>query len=281
MSNHRGTGQRGREPATPIADDRPAEKPRRLWLRFLPLAVIALAFTAAIVLGLHRHLTLEALVERHEALAAFVRSHLVLALAGYVALYAVVAGLSLPGATILTVAGGFVFGGWLGGAFAVVGATLGATILFLAARSSVGAALTARAGPWLQKFRAGFQRDAISYLLFLRLVSLFPFWLVNLALATTGVKLTTFMWTTFIGIIPGTLAFSLAGAGLDSLAAAQRAAYESCVAAGRSDCTFTLSPQSLVTKEMLIAFAALGVVSLAPILAKRWFGSPKDRSADA
>ena len=92
--------------------------------------------------------------------------------------------------------------------------------------------MTERAGPWLQKFRAGFQRDAISYLLFLRLVPVFPFWLVNLALATTGVRLWTFTWTTFVGIVPGAIAFALAGAGLDSIAQAQKRVYEACVAAG-------------------------------------------------
>lgn len=254
---------------------------RRLSLRFAPIGVIALALTAVLASGAHERLTLENLVASRDQLAAMVEGHLAWSLAGFVLLYAAVAGLSVPGASLLTIAGGFVFGGLLGGVAAVVGATAGATLLFLAARSSIGAALTRRAGPWLWRFRAGFQRDAVSYLLFVRFVSLFPFWLVNLALAATGVRLWTFIWTTFLGIIPGTFAYSLAGAGLDSVAVAQREAYEACVAAGRANCTFTISPQQLVTRELLIAFAALGFVALAPIIVRRWRARRANASGDA
>lgn len=248
------------------------EKPaaRRKWLRLLPLALAGGALALVLASGAHKQLSLENIFASRDALAGLIDADRPLALLAYVGLYAIVAGLSIPGAALLTIAGGFLFGGFTGSLAAIVGATLGATGLFLAARSSLGAALTDRAGPWLQKFRDGFQRDAISYLLFLRLVTIFPFWLVNLALATTGVRLWTFVWTTFVGIIPGTFAFALAGAGLDSVAQAQKIAFEACLSTSGINCRFSLSPQQLVTRELLIALTALGFVALIPAMLRLW-----------
>ncbi|MDB5570511.1 MAG: hypothetical protein JWN93_1694 [Hyphomicrobiales bacterium] len=258
-------------PLTPKANPRAPEPARRsAWLRYAPLGLIGTALAVALLAGLHRSFSLEALVAGREALSGQVAAHPAWALAVYVGLYVAVTALSLPGASLLTVAGGFVFGGLWGGAFAVVGATMGATLLFLAARTSLGASVAARAGPRVAAFRAGFQKDAVSYLLFLRLVSVFPFWLVNLALAVVGVRLWTFVWTTFLGIIPGTFAYALAGAGLDSVAAAQRKAFEACVAAGQQPCAMTLSLHNLVTRELILAFAALGLVALVPMALRRW-----------
>jgi uncharacterized membrane protein YdjX (TVP38/TMEM64 family) len=177
---------------------------------------------------------------------------------------------SLPGALLLTIAGGFLFGGLVGGSVTVFSATAGAALIFLAARSSLGVMLRNRAGPSLAKFREGFERDAASYLLFLRLVPLFPFWLVNLAPALLSVPFKTFVWTTFVGIMPGTFAYSFAGAGLDSVAAAQKQAFDACVASGAKDCKAHIYLNQLVTKEMIIAFAALGFVALIPVLLRRW-----------
>ena len=243
---------------------------RRKWLRLLPLALAGGALALVLASGAHKQLSLDNIFASRDALAGLIDANKPLALLGYVGLYGIVAGLSIPGAALLTIAGGFLFGGLTGALAAILGATLGATGLFLAARSSLGATLTDRAGPWLQKFRDGFQRDAISYLLFLRLVTIFPFWLVNLALATTGVRLWTFIWTTLIGIIPGTFAFALAGAGLDSVAQAQKIAFEACLSASGINCRFSLSPQQLVTRELLIAFSALGFVALIPAMLRLW-----------
>jgi len=246
----------------------------RAALRLLPLVLIAAALGWTLAQGYHRLLSLDYLYLSRELLARAVAADPLRAALAYVALYAVVTGLSIPGAALLTVAGGFVFG-WAGGAAgAVVGATVGATGLFLAARTSLGAALASRSGPRLDRFRAGFERDAVSYLLFLRLVSLFPFWLVNLALATLGVRLWTFVWTTFLGIIPGTIAYALAGAGLDSVMAAQRRAYDACMAAhsaaSAAACQATPGLRDLVTPQTIAAFAALGLVALAPVFLRRW-----------
>ena len=110
-------------------------------------------------------------------------------------------------------------------------------------------------------------------------MSVFPFWLVNLALAVTGVKLRTFVWTTFIGIMPATLAFALAGAGLGSIADQKQKAYEACIAAnGATACTLGISPQDLVTRETLIAITALGIMALIPIILRRFRSAKEGQS---
>ncbi|MGD9501898.1 MAG: TVP38/TMEM64 family protein [Methyloceanibacter sp.] len=242
---------------------------RRLWPLIALLGAMALVFA----MGWHRYVTITALAENREALGQFIEANRLLSLAAFVALYAVVVALSLPGGAVMTIAGGFLFGWLLGGVASVIGATIGATILFLIARSTLGHVLAQRAGPFLSRFRQGFQEDAFSYLLFLRLVPIFPFWLVNLAPGLLGVPFATYVVTTFLGIIPGTFAFALAGNGLDSVIEAQRAMYESCLAkagtGGQESCSYSLDPGSLLTPELIAGFVALGLVALIPVVLKR------------
>jgi uncharacterized membrane protein YdjX (TVP38/TMEM64 family) len=248
----------------------PDAGPRSPWLRLAPLVVLALALAVALASGAAGYLSLENLLASREALSGAISRNLPVALAVFVLAYAAIVAASIPGASLFTLSGGLLFGGWIGGAAAIVGATAGATLLFLAARSSFGAFLTQRAGSKIERLRQGFQKDAVSYLLFLRLVSVFPFWLVNLALAVTGVKLWTFVWTTFVGIMPATLAFALAGAGLGSIADQKQKEFEACVAAaGASACSLGVSPQDLVTRETLIAITALGLMALIPVVLRR------------
>jgi uncharacterized membrane protein YdjX (TVP38/TMEM64 family) len=199
---------------------------------------------------------------------------MLLSLAIFVAVYAAAIALSLPGGAVLTIAGGFLFGWLVGGAASVVAATIGATVIFLIARSALGDLLAARAGPWLTRFRKGFQEDAFSYLLFLRLVPIFPFWLVNLAPGLLGVNFATYVATTILGIIPGTFAFALAGNGLDSVIERQQAAHQSCLAkmgsGGQESCSYTLDPGALLTPELIAGLVALGLVALVPVAVK-WF----------
>ena len=243
-----------------------------IWKRFWPLALLAAGFAAFLLSGASKYLSFEFFLQSREQLANFTRGHLALSLLIYAAVYVAAVTLSIPGALLLTISGGFLFGGWLGGAVTVISATLGATCLFLIARSSLGETLAWRSGPWLERLRDGFREDAASYMLFLRLVPVFPFWLVNLAPALLGVPLATFLWTTFLGVIPGTFAYSLAGAGLDSVISAQKRAYESCMAAGGQTCKLAFSPGSLVTRELIIGFAAIGLAALIPVLLKKWRG---------
>ncbi|MEZ5843293.1 MAG: TVP38/TMEM64 family protein [Hyphomicrobiaceae bacterium] len=239
--------------------------------RWLPLVALAVLMAIAFAMGWHQYLSFKTIGLNYDALKTFIAGNLPLALLIYVAAYIAVVALSLPGGLIMTLTGGLLFG-WLMGAVAtVIGATIGATLIFLIARTSLGEALAAKAGPWLGRLREGFQENALSYLLFLRLVPAFPFVVVNLAPALLGVKLRTYVIGTLLGIIPGTTAFSIAGAGLGSVIEAQNKLYSACVAAkGTGACTYTIDTGALVTKELLIAFAALGVVALIPVLVKKW-----------
>ena len=251
----------------------------KIWLRRLwPLLALIAAMAFVFAMGWHRYLTIQALAENREALRAFIGANTVLSLAIFIALYAVAVALSLPGGAVFTLAGGLLFGWLLGGAASIVGATIGASIVFLIAKSALGDLLAARAGPWLSRFRQGFQEDAFNYLLFLRLVPIFPFWLVNLAPGLLGVSFGTYLATTFLGIIPGTFAYALAGNGLDSVIAAQQAAYRSCLAkmepGGQESCSYALDPGALLTPELIAGLVALGLVALIPVAVK-WFRRPR------
>ena len=128
---------------------------------------------------------------------------------------------------------------------------------------------TRGAGPLMTRIADGFREDAFNYLLFLRLVPAFPFWLVNLAPALFGVPLSTFVAATAIGIVPGTFTFASVGSGLDSVIAAQEKTFHDCLASGRTDCRLDFDLKAAVTHELLIAFAALGVIALLPVLIRR------------
>jgi uncharacterized membrane protein YdjX (TVP38/TMEM64 family) len=243
---------------------------KRLWPLFALIAATAFVFA----MGWHRYLSLEALAENRQALRAYIDANMLLSLAIFVAIYAAAVALSLPGGAVLTLAGGLLFGWLVGGFASVFAATVGATIVFLIARSAFGEIFAARAGPWLSRFREGFQEDAFNYLLFLRLVPIFPFWLVNLAPGLLGVGFGTYVATTFLGIIPGTFAYSLAGNGLDSVIEAQAAAHQSCLAkmgpGGQESCPYGLDPGTLLTPELIAGLVALGVVALVPVAVK-WY----------
>ena len=194
-----------------------------------------------------------------------------LALGLFILVYITAVALSFPGASVLTILAGLLFGWLAGGVAVVISATIGAVILFKIVNTSFGDVLVKKAGPMLSRINAGFAADAFNYLLFLRLVPAFPFWLVNIASALANVKLRTFALATLIGIIPGTFAFAFLGEGLDSLITAQSASHDACVVAkGAAACPFELSASSLITKELLIAFAVLGVVALIPVALKKW-----------
>jgi len=185
--------------------------------RLIPLALLVVAGITFVAVGGHRYLTFAALAENRDRLCSHVQRWGFVSAFLYIAAYAGLVALSVPGAAVLTIAGGFLFGTWLGTLCAVLGATLGATGIFLATRAGLGA-LAQRAGPLVGKLEAGFRADAFSYLLVLRLVFIVPFWLVNLVPALVGVRLSTFVLATFLGIIPGTFVYASVGNGLGDVA---------------------------------------------------------------
>ena len=243
--------------------------------RFAPVIVIVALVGLAYGLGLQRDLSFETFIANRAFIDRVLADHAVLAAAGYVALYIVVVSLSLPGGAILTVTGGFLFGSWIGSGLACLGALTGATVIFLIARSAFGEFLTRRAGPLVARLAEGFRADAFNYLLFLRLVP-FPFWLINLAPALLGVRLTTFVAATAIGILPATVTFSVFGAGLGSVVVAQETQFKDCLTAGRGDCSVNFDLSHVLTPTLLGALAALGVLALVPIFARRIWGRKLD-----
>ncbi len=239
--------------------------------RYIGPAIILGLMATAYALGFHKYLSIAQIAENRDLLKTFVANNFWTAIAGYMTIYIVAVALSIPGASILSICGSFLFGWLIGGTTTVIAATIGATALFQIARSSFGDVLAKRAGPFLAKINDGFSEDAFSYMLFLRLVPLFPFWLVNIAPALAKVKLSTYVITTFLGIIPGTYAFAFVGAGLDSIIDAQKQAQATCIAAkDLASCPFEISTSSLITPQLLVAFAALGVVALIPVALKKW-----------
>lgn len=237
--------------------------------KLIPILFILLAIGAFFIFGLDEYLTFRALSENRDRLINFVTDNYVVAGLLYVGLYIVVVALSLPGGLLMTVTGGFLFGWLAAGFMTVFAATVGGTLLFVIAATSLGEPLRKKAGPALKKLEAGFAENALNYLLFLRLVPIFPFWLVNIAPAFLGVKLRTFIVGTVIGIIPGTFVFAYLGGGLDSIIREQQAVYRACVDSGRTDCMLDFQITSLVTPEIILSFCALGAIALLPVVIKK------------
>lgn len=242
--------------------------------RWAPLVLLAGLMALAFGMGWHQYLSFKTIGLNYEALRGFIAENLLLSVLAYMALYVAVVALSLPGGLVMTLSGGLLFGWAVAAPATVVAATIGATIVFLVAKTSFGEGLAAKAGPWIGKLREGFQANALSYLLFLRLVPAFPFVVVNLAPALLGVPLGTYVLGTLLGIIPGTTAFSVLGAGLGSAVESQNAIYNACLAehgARAPDmCTYSIDTKSLVTGELLAAFALLGVVALIPVAIQKF-----------
>jgi uncharacterized membrane protein YdjX (TVP38/TMEM64 family) len=239
--------------------------------RWVPLAVLAALVALAYGFGLQNYFGLQSMAEHQAALQSFVMAHMLEAAVIYFFIYLAVVALSLPGAGVLSVIGGFTIGWAISAPLTVVSATLGAMIVFKIVQTSLGATIAERAGPLVQKFAHGFEEDGFSYLLFLRLVPAFPFFAVNAVAGLTRMSLRTFTLATFIGIVPGSYAFAFLGRGLGSVLDAARATHEACVAQnGAANCAYDISLSSLATPQILWAFMALGLLALVPVALKKW-----------
>lgn len=234
--------------------------------KWAPLAVIVSLMVLAFSMGWHQYLSLKAIGDNYGAMQAFIADNFLTAVVIYMLAYIVVIALSLPGGLFMTLTGGLLFGAWVGIPATVVAATIGATVIFLVAKTSFGETLAAKAGPWVGKLREGFQENALSYMLFLRLVPAFPFVVVNLAPALLGVPLRTYVLGTLFGIVPGTSAYTLVGASLGAPLEAENARYAACVASSGADaCTYAIDLSQLVSRELIFAGIALGIVALIPV----------------
>jgi uncharacterized membrane protein YdjX (TVP38/TMEM64 family) len=247
---------KGAVPTATIDPERNRARKSPVW-RFAPITVIAAGFVLGYILGWHHYLSLGYLGKSQDVLKAFVADHPALAPVGFVACYVLAVAFSFPAAAVLTIFGGFLFGWALGAALAVVAATSGATLLFLAARTAFGDYLKRRLGGVSARLAEGFEKDAFSFLLVLRLAPFVPFVVVNVAPALFNVRLRTFVAATAMGIIPGAIAYAWLGEGVDSVLVAAKAA-------GRH-----AKVTDLVTPQITIAFAALALVALIAVVVKR------------
>jgi uncharacterized membrane protein YdjX (TVP38/TMEM64 family) len=219
----------------------------------LPLLMLGAAAILFLALGGGHYLTFPALAENRQLLTQLAARSNVAAALCFIAVYAGLAALSIPGAAVLSIAAGMLFGIWLGTLYAVVGATLGATAIFAAARAGFGN-ITERAHSQVRRLEGGFRTDAFNYLLVLRLIPIFPFWLVNLVAALARVRFQTYVVGTFLGIIPGTFVFVSLGKGFGDI-----------VAAGRSpDLGIVFRP------SVLLPLCGLAALALMPMVYRRW-----------
>ena len=181
--------------------------------RLAPAAILLAGLAAFFALGLDRYLSLDTLKEHRVTMQSWVGENGFLAALVYIALYATAVAFSVPGATVLTVTGGFLYGPLLGTLYTVVGATAGSAAVFLAARYAFGDWLRTRAGPSIRRMETEFRENGVSYMLVLRLVPLFPFFLVNLVPAFLGISFRLYLACTLVGIIPGSFVYALVGDG--------------------------------------------------------------------
>ncbi|MEP6960317.1 MAG: TVP38/TMEM64 family protein [Nitrospirota bacterium] len=215
-------------------------------------AVIALAIGAFFYFDLGRFLSLEALKDNRDHLLAFTETNYAGAAALFVLCYIVVTGLSLPGAVILTLAGGFLFGSVFGTLLVNLGATSGATIAFLAARYMLRDWVEQKFGKWLEPLQHGFAKNAFNYLITLRLIPLFPFFVINLVSGLTRMNVATYVAATSLGIIPGSFVYAYAGRQLGTIN----------------------SLKEIASPGVIAAFVLLGLLALVPNLYKKWSGRP-------
>lgn len=221
--------------------------------RTIPLLLLGLGLALFMALDLGRFFDLSELQSHQTELQRWVDERPVVAPAVYILFYTALVAFSLPVASFVTIVGGFLFGVWFGTLSTAIGATLGASLVFLAARTALRDVLRAKAGPWLDKLEGEFRTNGFHYLLFLRLVPAFPFWLVNIAPALFGVRFVPFVLATAAGILPGTFVFTYFGHGLS--ATLQQ--------------SHDLSLAAIATPEILIGLTLLALVSLLPVWFKR------------
>ncbi len=217
--------------------------------------IIIFTFTALFfALELDSYLSFEQLRTHRLFLNSWVEQHPISGALLFIISYIIVVAFSLPGATLMTLTGGFLFGAMAGGLYTVVAATIGATAIFLIAKTSIGDALAAKTGKHIKAMQQGFSENELNYMFVLRLIPLFPFFIVNLAPAFLGVSLRAYLIATFFGIMPATFVLTLAGSGLGKV-------FE-------QGGTFSMS--GILSTEMIAALIGLALLSLLPIAYKKY-----------
>jgi uncharacterized membrane protein YdjX (TVP38/TMEM64 family) len=221
------------------------------WLKLMPLLILLLGLSAFFYFHVYEYINFQSIKAHREFLLTLAAKNPLSSILIFILIYATITAISAPGAVFISMVGGFVFGVFWGTLYVIIGATIGATAIFLAAKTALHAFFYKKIENKLQMFIVGFQKNAVSYLLFLRLVPLFPFWLVNIVPAFFEVKTSTFFFTTLFGIIPGTAAFVWLGSGLGTVL------------------TENQMPRFIILRpDVLLPILALALLALMPILYK-------------
>jgi uncharacterized membrane protein YdjX (TVP38/TMEM64 family) len=200
-------------------------------------------------------LTFENLKQHRDALLVFVNDHYWLSVACYIGVYIAAVSFTLPVALIMTLAGGFLFGTAPAVLYINIGATTGATISFLSARYLLGSGLQETYALVLRRFNDEIERNGTHYLLTMRFIPVFPFFLINFLAGLTRIPLRTFVWTTSVGILPTSVIFAFTGRQLGTIT----------------------SPSDILSRKMLLTLAALALIALVPIVRKHLKGPRKER----
>ncbi len=218
------------------------------------MLILGALIAGAYMSGLHHSLNLAALQEQKLVFQSYTGNHPVLSAGGFVGAYTLAVALSLPIATLLTLLGGFLFGKWLGTLLVVTGATIGASIIFMIAKTSLGSTLREKAGTVYKKIEGNMKDNAAHYMLFMRLAPIFPFFLVNIVPALFNISLRVFVLTTFFGIIPGSFVLVNVGQELGDIE----------------------NIKDIMSKDILFAFALLGLFALIPTIYKQIKGRRRE-----
>lgn len=234
-----------------------APKPKSLLSRLAPLAVLVAGLIAFFALGGPQYLDLETAQALLRDMNDWVQANLWLAVLAYMVFYALAVSISVPGALWFTIGSGFLFGPFLGTGVAVFGATVGATIIFLAARYAFADWARTKFPGYIKKLQDGFKQDAFSYVMILRLIPALPFFGINIATALLNVPVRAYFFGTLLGVIPGAYVYATVG---DTAA---QAALEGIP-------SFT----SLLTPQLIGAIVAFMVLAILPIAYRR-FAKPK------
>jgi len=222
---------------------------RRLW----PLALLIFLFCLAYYFQWTQYLSFSTLKKHHRELLSWTEQHYTSAVLLFMSCYTLSVAISIPGALILTLTGGLLFGLYLGFIYVVISATLGAVFVFLVVRYALNDWVEQKTSQWIKKMRKGFQNNAFSYLFILRLIPIFPFWVVNIAPALLGVKLRTYFLATLLGILPGSFIYVSVGNSLNLLFKQKR----------EPDLNIIFSP------ELLLPLLGLALLSLLPAVYKK------------
>ena len=231
----------------------PATSQIAIFMRFLPLRVLGISFFGFFWLGLDRYLSIQALKDNKDLLIQWRDENYFMAALLFVGAYGVLSGISVPVGLWMTLAGGFMFGTVAGGFLSLLGASLGAIAIFLAARYTFADVLKEKCGPAIAKMEAGFKENQLSYMLVLRLVPLFPFWLVNLVPAFLNVSPGIYVVGTLFGMVPGALVYASVGNGLNTVFGS----------GSQPDLNIILSP------NILIPIMGLAALALIPVIYKK------------